>query len=176
MTTDEIRQLIKNWENTDGVFTYFNEHTGDFSTLLMVALDDTEPTNWRAAWLVDKINDRHPEVIAGNIDRILQAVYETENQSKLRHFLKLISLHPIDIEAAGKLFDRTLSIFTDSTYAIAIRVHAMQILYEISLLEPDLKQELILIIEQELEHHSSAGLLSRGRKILSKLRQNKLNR
>jgi hypothetical protein len=171
MTTNEIKQLIKDWENTETVFDYFNKHTGDFPNLLTVALDESDPTNWRAAWLVDKLNDRHPKLIAAHIDRILEASFSTENQSKLRHFLKLISLHPITKHSAGKLFDRSLTIFTSPGYAIAIRVHALQILYELSKEEPELKRELILTITQELELHPSAGIVSRGQKILNKLRQ-----
>ncbi len=175
MTTTEIQQLIQAWENTDFVFSYFDKHPEDFPSLLDVALDESEKTNWRAAWLIDKLNNRYPELIYSKIGLIQEAVLQCENQSKLRHFLKLISLHPINKQATGLLFDRSFQIFTNPNYAIAIRVHAMQILYEISCLEPELKPELILIIEQELELHSSAGICSRGRKIVNRLQKELLH-
>ena len=45
----------------------------------------------------------------------------------------------------------------------------MQILFNISEREPELKHELIQLIEHEIEYHSSAGIKSRGSKLLRKL-------
>jgi hypothetical protein len=49
----------------------------------------------------------------------------------------------------------------------------MQILFNIAQKEPDFSGELIELIEHELEYHGSAGLASRGKKILKKLVKNK---
>jgi len=47
----------------------------------------------------------------------------------------------------------------------------MQILYNISEKEPELKPELIDVIENEMELHPTPGILSRGKKILKKLHE-----
>jgi hypothetical protein len=46
----------------------------------------------------------------------------------------------------------------------------MQILYNISEKEPELKHEILAVIEDEMENHSSAGIISRGRKLAGKLK------
>jgi hypothetical protein len=46
----------------------------------------------------------------------------------------------------------------------------MQILYNISEIETDLKAELLAVVEHEMEYHSTAGILSRGSKLANKLR------
>lgn len=69
------------------------------------------------------------------------------------------------------MLDFCIHHFTTAEEPIAVRVHAMQILYNISETEPDFKPELIHIIEHELEYHSSAGIKSRGGKLLKKLRK-----
>jgi hypothetical protein len=53
----------------------------------------------------------------------------------------------------------------------AVRVHAMQILYNTAVKEPELIPEILLIIEDELENHSTAGITSRGRKLIANLKK-----
>ena len=69
------------------------------------------------------------------------------------------------------LFNFCFEVFTNSTEPVAVRVHAMQILFNIAQKEPDFTGELINLIENEIELHGSAGIASRGRKLLLKLYQ-----
>jgi hypothetical protein len=52
--------------------------------------------------------------------------------------------------------------------AAAIKVHAMQILYDISQKEPDLKPEVISAIELAIQE-GTTGVKNRGRRMLKKL-------
>jgi len=70
------------------------------------------------------------------------------------------------------LLDFCIQEFTNGSEPVAVRVHAMQILFNISQKEPDFAGELIGLIEQEIEFHGSAGISSRGLKLLKKLKSN----
>jgi hypothetical protein len=87
--------------------------------------------------------------------------------------LKLISLNDIQEENMAVLLNFSIEVFTNAAEPVAVRVHAMQILFNIAQKEPDFSGELIELIEHELEYHGSAGLASRGKKILKKLVKNK---
>lgn len=171
MTKTEIKQMLTTWENSDLIFYHFSSHTADLHPLSELVFDDSDARNWRAAWVLDQVNDRNPALLKPFLERITDEAFKTRNLSKLRHYLKIISLHPISTARAGELFDKALTIFGNPEIPIAPRVHAMQILFEISELEPELKPELVDIIENELEIHPSAGLKSRGSRLLKKLRQ-----
>ena len=67
------------------------------------------------------------------------------------------------------LLNYCLDVFINSSETIAVKVHAMQVLFEIALQEPGFASELTELIENELEYHYSAGLASRARKLLPKL-------
>lgn len=170
MTKEEIEHQIANWQNADYLAAYFAQNQGELENLLEVVFDDSNKRNWIAAWVLDKLNDKNPELLQSILPRIAQQVYQTQNHSKLRHYLKILSLHRLPTELSGELFEHCFSTFTNPTFAVAIRVHAMQILYEISQTEPDLKPELIHLIENELEIHPSPGIKSRGKRLLSLLR------
>ena len=169
MTAKEIQKLITDWENAGYILQYFLENPARLERLLELVFDDTQHANWRAAWILDKINTKNPMMTERHLPQIREALYRTKDHSKMRHYLKIISLHEIPRDSVGLLLDRTMTIFTSACYPIAVRAHAMQILYQIAQIEPELKPELIQVIEHEMEFHPSAGIKSRGKRILSQL-------
>lgn len=171
MTGNEVQTLIQSWENLALLVRYISDYPEHLDVIIHKAFDDSLPENWRAAWMVDKIHDRHPELVLPYLPAITNFVMQTKNSGKKRHFLKLISLHPIPEENMSLLLDFCIRIFTNAAEDIAVRAHAMQVLYNIAEKEPGFSGELIELIEHEMEYHGSAGISSRGRKILKKLNQ-----
>lgn len=124
-----------------------------------------EKHSWRATWILDKVYDIAPDLVRLYLPQMIEFVPNLENESKLRQYLKLISLEPIPSNISGDFINYCFDTLISSTSAIAIKVYAMQILYNFSLLEPDLQNELALIIEEQMEN-GSAGYCSRARRIL----------
>lgn len=169
MTENEIYDLLESWENIDFLTANSCQDPKTFEHLMSIALFHPKQKSWRAAYLADKVNDKAPKMLLPYLPSIIKRLKTEVNASKKRHWLKLISVHSIDTEHFGFLFDYCISVFTSAKEAIAVRVHAMQILYNISEKEPELKAEVLGIIEHELEYHSTPGIRSRGRKLAQKL-------
>lgn len=171
MTENEVQILIRSWENLAILVRYISDYPEYLNLIMDKVLDDRKPENWRAAWMVDKIHDRHPDLVLPYLPVLTEFVLTTKSAGKKRHLLKLISLHDIPEEKMALLFNFCFEVFTNSTEPVAVRVHAMQILFNIAQKEPDFTGELINLIENEIELHGSAGIASRGRKLLLKLYQ-----
>lgn len=171
MTEKELQDLIHSWENLSLIVDYMCDHPDDLRLLVHLALDDSQTQNYRAIWMVEKVHDKRPELVLPYLPSMTDFVLQTKSSGKKRHLLKLISLHPIPDENLSLMFDFCLRTFTNADEEIAVRVHAMQILYNITEREPDFVGELIDVIENEIEYHGSAGISSRGRKLLKKLHQ-----
>lgn len=124
-----------------------------------------EKHSWRATWILDKIYDIAPDLVRLYIPQMIELVPTLSNESKLRQYLKLISLEPLPSNISGDFINYCFDALISSTSAIAIKVYTMQILYNFSLQEPDIQNELALVIEEQMEN-GSAGLCSRGRRIL----------
>ncbi len=169
MTESELYNLLDSWENIEFVTKNICQNPEEFDVLMSVALHHPKQRSWRAAYLVDKIHDETPEILIPYLPVIIETLKTENNASKRRHWLKLISMNSIDDQYFGFLFDYCIRIFTSAKEAIAVRVHAMQILYNISEYEPDLKPEVLEIIEHELKYHSTAGIRARGGKLAKKL-------
>lgn len=169
MTGQQLLELLEAWENLGMVMNEIISEPANYKNLVDITLTSNNPKSWRAAWLMDKINDQAPDLIINYIPEIIEQLKVEKSDGKKRHLLKLISLKEIPDEYLGFLTDFCIAIFTSSKEPIAVRVHAMQILGNIAMKEPDLKPEIILIMEHEMENHGSAGIVSRCKKILKKL-------
>ena len=173
MTEKELRQMVKYWENLYLVVQTIEDHPEHVDLLFKIGLDESEPEHWRAIWMIDKIHEKHPEMVIKHLPEMISFVYTTRNSGKKRHLLKLISLHYIEESDLAQLLNFCLNLFTNPAEPVAIRVHAMQILFNIAEKEPEFSGELIDLIENEIEFHGSGGIKSRGRKLLKKLYQQK---
>lgn len=170
MNKNELKTILESWENLLLMVKLFGNDPEKYDVLMQVALYDSSPQSWRAAYLFDKINDNYPELILPYLEKIIRRLETETNSSKKRHFLKILSMKPVPEESYGFLVTYCLDTLS-SEAPPAVRVHAMQILYNISETEKDLKPELLQVIEQEMEYRATAGIISRGRKIAAQLRR-----
>lgn len=127
-----------------------------------------EKNSWRATYLIGKVYNVDPDMVRPYIPKMIKIIPKLQDESKLREYLKLISFEPLTKDISGDFINRCFDLMVHVTTAVAVKVHAMQILFNFTKVEPDLQNELALIIEEQMEH-GSAGFCSRGRKILSKM-------
>jgi hypothetical protein len=170
MTKKELLEFIDAWENLPFLLSEVTKTPEYYLMLMEIALHNQNKKSWRAAYLIDKINDSNPQLLNPFLNEMIEQVKIEQSHSKKRHFLKLISQNELPPDQQGFMFDFCLKTFTSAKEDLAVRVHAMQILYNISEKEPELKPEILTLIEYEMENHSSAGILSRGKKLADKLR------
>jgi hypothetical protein len=170
MTKEELLEFIDAWENLPYLLHEITKTPEYYRMLMEIALYNRNKKSWRAAYLIDKINDNHPILLNPFLNEIIDRVRIEKNHSKKRHFLKLISQNELPSEQQGVMLDFCIKTFTSAKDDLAVRVHAMQILYNISEKELELKPEILALIEYEMENHSSAGIVSRGRKLAEQLR------
>jgi hypothetical protein len=168
MTQKELLELLDSWDNLNIIKQEAVNSSVHFDLLMEIALNHTKKRSWRAAYVVDQIHDNHPELVRPFLSKMVKKLEVEKNHSKKRHFLKLISMNEIQEKDIGFLFDFCMETLT-SEEPPAVRVHAMQILYNISEKQPGLKPELLAVIQHEMEYHSTAGIISRGKRITRKL-------
>lgn len=169
MTEDELRDFIQSWENIPLLIRHIFENPEKLNLVLKIAMDNNQAKSWRAMWLLDKIHEQNPQLILPYFPALNEFLLYTNDSSKKRHVLKLISLHEIPEDKIVHLLNHCIDVFTNHAEPIAVRVHAMQILFNIALKAPDFANELVELIEHEIEFYGSAGIASRGRKLLAKL-------
>jgi hypothetical protein len=171
MTENDIFNLIDSWDNFEFILLEMNTNTELLPALMKVAIYNEHPNSWRALYLADKLHDMHPEKVAIYIPEMIERLKVELHHGKKRHMLKLISMNKIADDQWGFLLDYCMNAFTSSKEPVANRVHAMQILYNISENEPAIKTEILELIQHEMELHPTPGIRSRGMKLAKKLQQ-----
>jgi len=171
MTEKDFQKLLESWDYFELLLQELNAQPSLVPAFMQLALNNDHPNGWRALYIVDKLNDSHPDWIKPYVPKMIERLKTENHHGKKRHLLKLISQNEIHAENSGFLVEYCLGVFTSSGEPVANRVHAMQVLYNISESEPDLKPELLEIIRQEIEFHPTPGIRSRGTKLAKKLFQ-----
>ena len=139
-----------------------------FDTLLQLALHEKDPLAWRAAWVLDGSDEKKPGLAHKHISNIVQALPELESKGSLRSLLRMLTRYDIPEEEQGLLIDLCFSYLVSELFPLAVKVHAMQIIYLHVLIYPELKNELIAVIEDQ-EENNSVGFKSRGRNLIKQL-------
>jgi hypothetical protein len=124
-----------------------------------------------AAWVLDKVCDLDREQLRSYLPELIARLDSFQTDWERRSSMRMLAaFKKYPSKNLGHLLDIAIEWFANPQVAIAIRVHSMQVAYNISLVEPDIKQELAQILEIHLDELSS-GFKSRASKLLKKLRK-----
>lgn len=123
----------------------------------------------RAAWPVGKLADTNPDLLLPYLPKMLSNLEHPIHDAVIRNTVRILQSITIPEDLIGEVYDICFHYLQDPKYAVAIRVFAMTVLTNIALRFPELKEELIPIIEHH-QPYGSAGFQSRARKELKRLR------
>jgi hypothetical protein len=144
-----------------------------FREVLDLAYQQRSPLSIRAARVADLCCERHPELVRPYLNDMVRNLPMLRDMSVKRIFLHILIRHSWveDEESMGKLVDVLFRWLTDDAQSIAVRAYSMVILENVSAVWPDLKREIVLVLEDTIPVWDSQGLLSVGRKMLKRLRK-----
>jgi len=143
----------------------------DFEDLLEAIYHLNDPRKWRAAWILDGCDEKNPGIAENYISRIINELDTLHSMGTLRSMLRLLSRYEIPAKQRGRMLDKCFSYMQSELYPVAVKVYAMQIVYNLSRIYPELRRELALTIEEQIENNS-AGFRARGNLILKQMQRN----
>lgn len=166
--SDEIL-LEHSKRQKDKIVRWVGDDKNRFAELMNLFLRGEYRVTQRAAWSISYCVGNHPPLAKPWLRKMLLKTQEPGvHGSVKRNVLRLLQ----DIEIPKSLFGLAANIsfqfLSNAKEPIAVRVFSMSVLAKIAKHEPDLKNELKMMIE-DLMHHESAGIKSRGRKVLKEL-------
>lgn len=161
-----IRQIGGEWDGIPFKLlgTELCSQPGIVSLLLSLTHHNDKKIAWRSAYLLDIINDAQPDLVLHHLKQISQVLIQTDNQSILRHFSRILSRHNILLYADGTLIDACFRHLVSKKSAIAVKANMLLIFQKIIEHYPELKHELKEVASL-LEQDASPGIKSRLKKI-----------
>lgn len=157
--------------NTDYIASVVDRDENLFRELVDLVLTNEEYVSGRAAWVIETIWLKYPEMIDPHINDMIDFLPKSKYDNQKRHFLKILSTRDIkefDESHLGILIDCCFTWLEDPVYPTAVKMFSMQIIYNFVEVEPILASELIAIIENQFED-GTPGFRNRGEKLLKKL-------
>jgi hypothetical protein len=140
-----------------------------FEELFSVFMRNEEPVSRRAAWVIDTVTEKKPELLASHLRQIIDKLHSFSHDGLKRHSLRMLARSPIPSgDQMGELMTICFDWLLSPGESVSVKVYCMELLYRISQVEPDLKKELADSIEWRL-NEETAGFKNRGQKLLKKL-------
>jgi 8-oxo-dGTP diphosphatase len=158
-------------KEADWVATSAIENPVVFNKLLEYSYSKDRRLAFRASWTLSKACEKFPELIYPHLPAIVESLPLFDNESVQRSFLRIISLSEIanlNSNHHGILADHCFAMLNSGFSAIAIKAYSMEILYKLSVIYPELGNELSSSIRILMED-GSAGIIARGKSILKKI-------
>jgi len=167
----DFRSLLLNFPSGAEKDLYIREvirTKAHFEALLDLALHDKDPLAWRASWVLDGSDEQKPGLASSYLSKIVQSLPALESKGSLRSLLRLLCRYDIPEEDQGLLIDLCFRYLVSELYPLAVKVHAMQIVYNHVLIYPELKDELVAVLEDQMENNT-VGFLARGRRLIKQM-------
>lgn len=155
-------------ENTLQIVNYIGHNPDRFGELMDLFFEDENRVAQRASWVMSQCTKEYPTLIIPYLEVMVDNLYNNVHNAVKRNTVRIFQDIDIPESLIGKLADVCFKYLEDTKEAVAVRIFSMTVLYRICLREPELKNDLQLLIEEFLPH-GTAGFKSRGKKILKQL-------
>jgi len=155
-------------KNIDYTIHVLGNDKNYFMELIDIILNEEDPLPMRASWVAEGITLKYPDLISPYIKDLVKNLRKFTHPGTLRNLLKIFSRMDIDKKLHGILADICFEWIGAEDKPVAVKVHAMQILLNLTRTYPELKNELLEVI-QEQTPRSSPGFKACAKKIKTEL-------
>ncbi len=173
----ELRQALSKEHgkrNTAFVVDWVGSNQKHFDELIGLLLSNEFMMSQRASWVVGNCVEVHPELVKKQLPIIIANLHNNKlHDAVKRNTIRLLQFVEISEKLEGQVLDLCFNYLSHKEESIAVKVLSMIVLTNLVRKYPELKPELILLIEEQMQLPSSTpAILSRGRKALTSLTKN----
>lgn len=160
-----IAQSHSDYVNAE-LLNFIDNNEAHFEILMGFFFDDYWLHNQRSSWVISPLLAKHPALIEPYIEKIIAHLEIAKHDSFARNTMRLFQEIEIPENYHAKLYDYCIRQISDIKQAVAIKVFAMTVCYQIARPYPELLKELKMAIETQFPHEKP-GFKSRSRKTLA---------
>ena len=152
MQITDIVLEIRNGRKFSDYQSYFKTHSEQIGELIdLVQNKEKYPLEEYSSWILSHLVKSQKEEVQVFYNNIVDLLLENENQSVRRNMLVVILNLKLSAYKESEFIDLLISYIQDYETKVAAQVNAMYILAKFVLLYPDLKPEILEIIELHAE-------------------------
>ncbi len=163
LRTEVLKEHSK--KQSEKIAAWVCKDSSRFTELLKLLFDAEGKVGQRTAWIVRLVATQHPEWIAPHLRQLLLLCRRPVHAAVKRNILGMLQYYPLPRQLQGLAATICFDLLAAAGIPVAIKVFAMTVLHNITLVQPALRHELQLVIEERLQCEKPA-FRSRGLKIL----------
>ena len=153
-------------QRTMAIVEFIGDDPKRFAELMKVFFEGEYRLTQRAAWPMNYCAERHSNLIQPYMPKLLDCLDREDMHDAIRrNIMRLLQYVEIPKRLSAKIYDQSVGLLDDPDQPIAVRVFAMSVAARIAKSEPDLMNELRLIIRKHLPH-STAAFRARAKQVL----------
>ncbi|MET6997371.1 hypothetical protein [Chitinophaga defluvii] len=138
-----------------------------FKQLLSLFLEGEYRVVQRSAWIISMVAQKHPGLIAPHLHLMVKRLKDEGIPVAVkRNVIRILQFIPIPEDLHGEVMNICFEFLSDPQETIAVRCFSMTVLDNLAKAYPEIKQEIMLIVSDQLQHAPSAGFRSRARRVL----------
>ncbi|MBL0744371.1 hypothetical protein [Chryseolinea lacunae] len=151
------------------IVDYVGHNKTRFKALVEVYLAGPYRITQRAAWPLSVIAEHHPNLILPHLKQLLDFLKKPGiHDAVKRNTMRLLQFVELPKRYHGKVAALAFGYLQSKSETVAVKVFSMTVLLALVQSEPELKEELKIIIEDQMPYAKPA-FLSRGAKTLKAL-------
>jgi hypothetical protein len=142
----------------------------NFNELIKCFLDDEYRLAQRAAWIMSWAARTTPQLLIIHIKEVVAQLSRRDvHHAIIRNSLRILATVDLPEEVHADVMNACFAFLERPSTPVAVKVFSLNTLFNLSRSYPEIRNELRLIIENNLAN-ASAAFKSRGNKILKALR------
>lgn len=143
-----------------------------FDELVQLFLHDEKLVAQRAAWPLGYCLEAHPEWAQPYLADLLRNLKKPGiHDAVKRNTVRALQTVPVTEELAGEAAELLSHYIADPREPLAVRCFSMTAFFNLSKNEPDLLEELRLIIEDILANETAGSLHARGKQVMKNIQK-----
>ncbi|HKQ74593.1 MAG TPA: hypothetical protein VJ810_12955 [Blastocatellia bacterium] len=165
----DIRQALMDEHSkrqTMAIVDFIGNDAKRFAELMKLFFAGDNRLTQRAAWPMNYCAERHPELIYPYLPKLLDCLKRDDMHDAVkRNVVRLLQYIEIPRRLIGKVYAHCVDLIDDAYEPVAVRAFALTVAARIAKSEPDLMNELRLIVRKHLPH-ATVAFQKRAREIL----------
>lgn len=156
-------------ENAERIAAWIGDNRTRMQQFMHIFLHDEYRVVQLAAHVLGKLGDTHPQQIEQHINALVKRMTEDGvHVAVKRNVVRVLQNIQIPERLHGDVMNTCFDMLADVKETVAVRVFCMTILDNLSKHYPEIKQELRIILQDQVEQGCTAGFRSCALKILER--------
>lgn len=165
----DIRQALMaehSKRQTMAIVEYVGDDARRFAELMKLFFAGDYRLTQRAAWPMNYCAERHPNLILPYLPKLLDCLERDDMHDAVRrNVMRLLQYIEIPKRLIGRVYSHCVDLIDDAYQPVAARAFALTVAARIAKSEPDLMNELRLIVSKHLPH-TTVAFQKRAREVL----------